>query len=118
MGDFRSLRVWQAAKDLAVKIYKLTATEPYQKDYRLVNQMRGAAVSVPSNIAEGDELGTNKQSIRFFYISKGSLAEIITQLVISHEIGYISKQVSEELIAESEHISRMLNNLIKARESK
>jgi four helix bundle protein len=118
MGDFRSLRVWQAAKSLAVHIYEITSSDIFQKDYRLVNQLRSASVSVASNIAEGDELNTNKQSIKHFHISRGSIAEIITQLIISQEIGYITKEKSEELIAECEHISRMLNKLIKARKEK
>ena len=115
MGDFRSLRVWQEAKQLAVQIYEITSADNFSKDYRLVSQMRSAAVSVASNIAEGDELDTNKQSIRHFHISRGSLAELITQIIISNEIGYLSAEKSEELVKECEHISRMLRKLINAR---
>ncbi|MCG8327005.1 MAG: four helix bundle protein [Chitinophagales bacterium] len=115
MGDFRSLRVWQEAKQLAVQIYEATSAESFSKDYRLVSQMRGAAVSVASNIAEGDELDTNKQSVRHFHISRGSLAELITQLITSNEIGYLSAEKSEALVKECEHISRMLRKLINAR---
>ena len=82
MGDFRQLRVWKKSKDLAVLIYRLsTDIDSLAKDFRFKDQMRSAAVSIPSNIAEGDELDTNKQSIRHFYIAKGSTAEIITHAV-------------------------------------
>ena len=69
MGKFQDLKVWQRAKDLAVYIYKLTGKTPFTKDFGLRDQIRKAAVSIPSNIAEGDELGTNKQAIRHFYIA-------------------------------------------------
>ena len=72
MGKFQDLKVWQRPKDLAVYIYKLTGKAPFAEDYGLKDQIRRAAVSIPSNIAEGDDLGSNKQAIRHFYIAKGS----------------------------------------------
>ena len=60
-------------------------------DYGLRDQIRRAAVSIPSNISEGDELDTNKQAVKFFYIAKGSSAEVLTQAIIALEIGYIDK---------------------------
>ena len=82
MGKFQDLRVWQRAKDLAVYIYKLTNRGQFTKDFGLRDQLRRAGVSIPSNIAEGDELGSNKQAIRHFYIAKGSSAEVLTQTII------------------------------------
>ena len=90
MGNFQDLKVWQRSKDLAVYIYKLTTKGQFCKDYGLRDQIRRAAVSIPSNLAEGDEYGSDKQSVRFFYIAKGSSAEVLTQAIISHEIGYIN----------------------------
>ena len=87
MGNFAELKVWQKSKDLAVNIYKFTRTRDFSGDFRFRDQIRAAAVSVPSNIAEGDELDTNKQSIRHFYYAKGSVAEVITQLIIAQEVG-------------------------------
>ncbi len=81
-GGFRNLMVWKKSKDLAVYIYKLTNTGSFSKDFGLRDQIRRAAVSIPSNIAEGDERDTNKESVRFLYIAKGSLAELLTQLEI------------------------------------
>lgn len=89
MGDFRKLRVWQLAKDMAVEIYQLAEkNEQLQKDFRLKGQICSSAISIASNIAEVDELDSNKQSIRHFYIAKGSTAELLTQLVICYEIGF------------------------------
>ena len=82
MGKFQDLKVWQKAKNFAVYIYKLTSKAPFSKDFSLRDQIRRAAVSIPSNIAEGDELGSNKQAVRHFYIAKGSSAEVLTQAVM------------------------------------
>ena len=115
MGRFEDLRVWQRAKDLAVFIYKLTSHGKFNKDFGLRDQIQRAAVSVPSNIAEGDELDTTKQAIRHFYIAKGSTAEVLTQAVISLEIEYITKEDYGHIVEECKAISSMLTMIIKAR---
>lgn len=115
MGDFRKLEVWQLAIDLAVFIYRITDSGKFSRDYDLRNQIRKAAVSIPSNISEGDESGSNKQSIRYFNISKGSSAEVQTQSIIALEIGYISSEEKSEIISRCETISKKLMNLIKYR---
>jgi len=115
MGNFKELRVWQIAKELAVKIYKLTSGTTLSKDYGLKDQIQRSAVSISANIAEGDELGTNKQSIRHFYIAKGSSAELQTLLIIAKEINYIENETMETLVNECTVISIMLSKLIKAR---
>jgi four helix bundle protein len=115
MGDFRKLEVWQLAKDLAIYIYKLTKRGEFAKDYDLRGQIRKAAVSIPSNISEGDESGSNKQSIRYFNIAKGSSAEVQTQAIIAFEIGYISLEENSEIISRCETISKKLVSLIKFR---
>ena len=81
MGNFQKLNVWQRAKELAVFLYKLTGKGTFAKDWGLRDQIRRAAVSIPSNVAEGDELNTDRQSIKFFYIAKGSSAELLTQII-------------------------------------
>jgi len=85
MGNgFRELRVWQEAKALAVEVYQLIRRSPLlDKDWGLKDQMQRAAVSVPSNIAEGDARKSDKDSIRFFHIALGSLSELITQVEIA-----------------------------------
>jgi len=115
MGDFKKIRVWQLSKELAVKIYKLVKSKVIANDFGFKDQIQRAALSIPSNIAEGDELGTDKQSIRHFYIAKGSAAELQTLLVIGSEIGYIEPQMTNDLINDCKIISVMLLKLIKAR---
>ncbi len=115
MGKFQKLRVWQVAKEIAVKVYRLTFTKDFSRDFGLKDQIQRSAVSIASNIAEGDELGTDKQSIRHFYIAKGSTAELITQLIVANEIGYIPDEIKEELTDECDKISAMLAKLIKVR---
>jgi four helix bundle protein len=118
MGDFKKLEVWQLSKDLAVQIYKLTIERAgFEKDFRFRDQIRSSAVSIASNIAEGDESGSNKQSIRYFFISKGSTAELITQLIIAHEIGYISENEKTNIVNQCEQISKKLQRLIAARKN-
>ena len=114
-GGFKELLVWQRAKELAVLIYKTTETGRVAKDFGLKDQMRRAAVSIPSNIAEGDERDTNKDAVRFLYIAKGSLAELRTQLEIAFEIGYIDRGLFDEIDVASASIGKMLGSLIKAR---
>jgi len=115
MGNYFKLVVWQKSKNLAVKIYHLTGDKDISMDFGLRDQLRRAAISIPSNIAEGDELGSDKQSVRHFYIAKGSTAELITQLIISNEIGYFRQEIVDPLIGECKIISTMLMKIIKAR---
>jgi four helix bundle protein len=115
MGNFQDLKVWQRSKDSAVYIYKLTTKGQFGKDYGLRDQIRRAGVSIPSNIAEGDELGTDKQAIRHFFIAKGSSAEVLTQVIISYEIGYINIKDYKYVESECKAISAMTMRLIQAR---
>jgi four helix bundle protein len=115
MGNFRGLKVWKQSKELAVNIYKLTGEGAFIKDFGLKDQIRRASVSIPSNIAEGDNLDTDKQSIRHFYIARGSVAELRTQLEIGVEIGYIAEDKYNHLEKDCEQISAMLTALIKYR---
>jgi four helix bundle protein len=78
MGKFTDLKVWERSKDLAIYIYRLTNQGLFLKDFGLRDQIRRAAVSISSNIAEGDELNTDKQSVKYFYTAKGSAAEVLT----------------------------------------
>lgn len=118
MGNFLKLRVWQLAKEIAVKIYRLTKSNEFSKDFGLKDQIQRSSVSIASNIAEGDELGTDKLAIRYFYIAKGSTAELMTQLIIANEIGYIDDLTRNNLVDDCDKISAMLSNLIKVRVSK
>jgi four helix bundle protein len=116
MSNYENLKVWQRAVELAVSIYTLTKeNKSFQKDFGLKDQMRRASVSISSNISEGDELGTDKQAVRQFYIAKGSAAELYTQVVISNKIGYLTTDENIYFLNECKGISAMLTNLIKSR---
>ena len=104
--------------DLAVLIYRVTEIGCIAKDFGLKDQIRRAAVSVPSNIAEGDERDTYKDAVRFLYIAKGSLAEVITQSIIAHEIGYLNESDRNHIEQECGAIGKMLGSLIKIRTDK
>ena len=117
MGRFKQLRVWQEGLSLAEEIYKVTAIGSFAKDYGLKDQIRRAAVSVSSNISEGDERGTDKESIYYFNMAKGSAAETITQLHLAYRIGYIDKTVFAELENKAEKIRASLKKLIAARKT-
>ena len=118
MGNFKNLEVWKEAKNLAVLIYKTTNTGLISKDFGLCDQLRRAAISVPSNIAEGDESGTTKKSVSYFYIAKGSLAELYTQLIIAFEVDLIAKNVMDEYDLKINLLSGKLRKLIQYRDSK
>jgi four helix bundle protein len=118
MGNFQDLKVWQRAKDLAVFIYIITGKGVFSKDFSLKDQIRKAAVSMPGNIAEGNDQGTDRQSVNYFYIARGSSAEVLTQAIISFEINYIGKEDFDHIEDECKAISGMLTRLIKARSKK
>jgi len=115
---FKSLELWKVSKALAVSVYQFTREGALKKDYGLVDQMRRASVSIASNIAEGDERHTNKEAIRFFYIAKGSAAELFTQIEITESIYECDLNVAGELKASCDQVARMLRGLIKARSPK
>jgi len=117
MGNgFRELRVWQEAKALAVEVYQLIRKSPkLEKDWGLKDQMQRSAVSVPSNIAEGDARKSDKDSSRFFHIALGSLVELITQLEIALELDFIKTEDCTDLMLRSEKLAKSLGALIKSR---
>jgi four helix bundle protein len=115
MSRFEELKVWQKAVNLAVKVYEITKKDPFNRDYGLRDQMRRSSVSISSNIGEGDQLDSDKSSIRHFRIAKGSSAELFTQSIIAFRIGYLDQIDFEFLKNESQEILGMLTNLIKHR---
>jgi len=112
---FRGLKVWQKGKELAVFVYQITGSGSFTSDYGLRDQIRRAAVSVPSNIAEGDGLGSDRQAVRYLNMARGSTSEIITQAAIAFEIGYINSNIFEELESRCTEIMKMLSKLISSK---
>jgi len=113
-NNYRDLNVWKKAIQLVKMIYKASQNFPKSEIYGLTSQIRRAAVSVPSNVAEGQMRGTKTEFKRFLDIAKGSLAELETQVTIAKELDYIKGKVESELLEESNHIIRMLQNLKKS----
>ena len=112
--SFEDLLVWQKAMDLVVEIYRLAKLLPGDEIYALSNQMKRAAVSIPSNIAEGQERNTTKDFINYLHIAKGSKGELETQLLICVRLQYLTQSQiasAQNLLRE---IGKMLNALIQS----
>ena len=118
LRNYKELKVWQKSYDLCLKIYKITKRFPNGERYGLTSQIRRAAVSVPSNIAEGYGRKTTLEYIRFLYIAYGSNCEMETQILLSGDLGYIETGKLEILQEGIGEVERMLKALIKSLERK
>ncbi len=116
--SFKDLFVWQKGIELINEIYKLTKFFPKEELYGLTSQIRRAAVSIPANIAEGWGRGTTKNYLQFLEISRGSLFELNTLIIIAYNQDYISKEHSDEIENKINEIGKMLNALITNLDSK
>src|SRR5205807_3734003 len=96
-SSFRELRVWQEAMKLTAEVYRRTADFPKHEIYGLSNQMRRAAVSVPSNIAEGKGHRTDREFSQFLFDARGSLLELQSQVMIAEELQYLSTSVAQNI---------------------
>lgn len=112
MGNFRQLSVWQRSHLLAVEIHRLTATFPLIERYGLAAQMRRAAVSVISNIAEGCGRQSDRELAYFLRIARGSVRELECQLLLARDLSYIGEETGTNLNESCDEISRMLTGLI------
>ena len=109
---YEQLIVWQKAMDLTVEVYSLVKLLPKEELYALSDQMRRAAVSIPSNIAEGQSRGSTGEFIQFLNFAIASNAELFTQLLICERVGYISHERLQTAKGLSSEISRMLSTLL------
>ena len=112
VSDYKQLKVWQKGIEIVDRVYLLTDKFPREELYGLTAQMRKAAVSIPSNIAEGFVRGHPKEYRQFLRISLGSTAELDTQSIISNRRKYIADKDLNELAEDLDHEARMLTNLI------
>lgn len=110
MRNYQEQQVWQQAMVLAEMFYKITACFPDSEKFGLISQMRRAAVSVPSNIAEGYCRGPDAEFKRFLYISRGSLAELETQWIVSQRLRYCSYQ--QEVYDQIQRVFALINGFI------
>jgi len=112
MKGHRDLLVWQKAMRLVTDVYRDTAAFPKEEIYGLTSQLRRAAVSVPSNIAEGHGRKSKKEFHHFVSQARGSLLEVETQLEIACNLGYLPSKKSADLLAKASEIAKMLNGLL------
>ena len=117
-SSFRDLRVWQEAMKLTTEIYRSTTKFPKHELYGLSQQIRRAAVSVPSNIAEGKGHRSDKEFVRFLLHARGSLLELQTQVLIASELQYIGNEEVQSLLGLAEGVGRALSGLINSMSEK
>jgi len=118
LTNYKELNVWQRAYRLCLGIYKLKKAFPKDEQYNLTSQIRRAAVSIPSNIAEGYGRRTTPDYIRALYIAYGSNCELETQIMLSGDLGYIGEQSLDSLREDIREVERILKALIRSLENK
>jgi len=111
----KQLRAWQLAMEIAQIVYQTSKAFPSEEKFGLVNQMRRAAVSVASNIAEGAGRQTTKEFVQFLHIAQGSLSELDTQLELAHKIGYLTLESWQTIDAMLEEEDKILSGLIRVK---
>lgn len=111
---YKQLIAWQKGHELVLSIYRTSAHFPASESYGLTSQIRRAAISVTSNIAEGFSRNSQKEKIQFYHISRGSLSEIDNQITIAKDLGYIKKAEYDSLMIKIEEVGKILYGLIKS----
>ena len=112
--SYRDLIAWQKAMDLVEDVYKLTKSFPDDEKYGLTSQIKRAAVSIPSNIAEGQTRNSKKEFIHFLSIARGSKAEVETQLELAQRLGFSNKNEIENIIKKCNEVGKILTGLMKS----
>ena len=112
--DYSQLETWQRAMALAEAVYKATRSYPKDETYGLVAQTRRSAVSVPSNVAEGQGRGSSRDFVRFLTIARGSLCELETQILLAERLKYLDEAVSQDLMQQARTVGRLLNGLLRS----
>ena len=118
LKSFKELKVWQKAYQLCLEMYKVTGSFPADEKFGLTSQMRRAAVSIPSNIAEGYGRKTIPDYVRCLYIAYGSTCELETQTLLSRDLEYLDENIKVLLLEKINEVERMLMALIKSLENK
>ncbi len=118
LQHYRELIVWQKAISFVESVYRITNDFPKTEIYGLTSQVRRAAVSIPSNIAEGQGRSTTRDFLHFLSMSQGSLMEAETQITIAERLGYINKQQETILLESTAEIGRLLNGLCRSLDKK
>jgi len=110
--EFTDLKAWQEGHELVIIVYQMTKNFPREEIYSLVDQMRRAATSITSNIAEGFGRQGMKEKIQFYYLAQGSLTELKNQLLIAKDVGYLTQEDFEKLMTPANNAHRLLQGLI------
>jgi len=118
LESFKDLKVWQKSYHLCLVLYRITGKFPKEERYGLTSQMRRAAVSIPSNIAEGYGRKSTADYLRLLYIAYGSTCELETQVILSGDLSYTNQVDFKVLKDDTEEVERMLKGLIKSLENK
>lgn len=113
INDVHELQVYQEAMELTTSIYKITDNFPKSEQFGLASQIQRAAVSVPSNIAEGFERSSDIDFKRFLVIARGSIAEVRTQLEIARELKYLNQEKFNDMQTQITNIHKLINGLIR-----
>ena len=108
------LKVWQKSRNVVKQIYQITTTLPDEEKFGLTSQMRQAAISIPSNIAEGAGRNSRKEFANFLGICQGSIAELETQILIGQDLGHFQNNSVQSLLEELDEISKMIIGLKKS----
>ena len=116
--SFEKLDVWQDSRVLANNVYKMTNTFPDYEKFGISNQMRRAAISVSSNIAEGTSRVSNKDQAHFYQIAYSSLMELLNQIIISNDLEFLSNETEQEMRQQIEKVANKINALRKSRLNK
>ena len=114
LRNYKELKVWEKSYQLCLEVYRITKGFPKIEIYGLISQMRRAALSIPSNIAEGYGRKTLSDYLRFLYIAYGSVCELETQIMLSGDLGYLNENQLSKLQKEIREVERMLQALIKS----
>ncbi len=115
---FRDLKVWKLSRSLSADVYRACSLPGLRQHLALCDQMGRAALSVPSNIAEGNDRSSNKDALNFLRIARGSLAELETQLWIAHDVGWLDTESYHRLCEKRSEVERMLGGLIRTRQAR
>lgn len=113
IASFTDLIAWRKGHDLVLFVYKITERFPKKELFVLTSQIRRAAISITSNIAEGFSRHSYKEKIQFYFVSQGSLSELQNQILIARDIGYISKETCSKILEMSTEVQKIINGLIK-----
>ena len=113
-NDYRDLEIWKRGIELVKQVYTLTEAFPDSERFGLYSQLRRAAVSIPSNIAEGQSRNSRREFRQFLSIAFGSLAEVETQAIVAKELGYASREATSHVLSNTDALKRMTMSLMRS----